>query len=155
MHEHFDLDASALSAGGVVIANSNWDTAQDQGFVVKKVRAAMSYHGLTTTEGPVTVGGWMGLSTAEVKEALDANPQSSFDKPAAEHANRAAWSLWHIPGSTGTANVEPMPFREVYWPYKEKLEENSMGFWLQNVDGSAVTIEVDIDVDWFGTWSRD
>ncbi len=155
MHEHFDLDASALTAGSVVIANSNWDTAQDQGFIVKKVRAACSYHGKITTEGPAVVGGWMGLSTAEVKEALDANPQSSFDKPGTERGNRAVWPLWQIPGATELSNQEIVPFREIYWPYKQKVEENSMGFYLQNVDGSNVTVEADIDVAWFGVWTRD
>ncbi len=156
IHDTVTLNVSSLSAGGVVLGATKIDAAQSNGFRVKRVRAALAYEQKTADLGPIVIGFSRNLTSTEVKEALDADPQGNNDIPETEQGNRAVWPEWLVPASGSTDNREHVKFEDIYWPYKEADEDSQFSAWAHNIDGATITAGlIVIQIVWYGDWMRD
>ncbi len=156
IHDTVTVSLSTLAAGGVVLGAIKIDASQQNGFRVKKVRAAVSYEQKDTVKGPIVVGfAASSLTLTEVKECLDADPQGPDDIPAADQANRKVWPVWMMPAATELDNRNIREMVEIYWPYKEVAENVPFQAWAQNIDGSAVSALIVIQMAFYGIWLRD
>jgi len=157
IHENINVGISGLTAGSIQSAGSRIDALQENGFMIRRVRGAMTWFDKTTTLGPMIVGAFTGsLTSTEIKEAVDADPQGAKDTPATERANRKLWPIWLVPAGIALNSEEQSKYEDIYWPYREKEEGESMGVYVQNIDGTTITAAtVTVAMVFFGEWTRD
>ncbi len=97
----------------------------------------------------------MGMDVTEIKEALEADPQSEFDPGESEKANRRLIQWGVIPKDGTETLAQSQDLRAQHWKtYSWKLlEEESLTYWVFNYSGSAMTSGM--NVRFTGTWKFD
>ncbi len=121
------------------------DGATEQGFKLKKCKAAMSWSGKTDGDGGILVGIHRGLTAAEVAEFYEANPQFFKDPSDSEEGNRAVFPVWFIPeqgtDQWGTTNHNSL--NEKLWNIKvptwEFIEGRSLSWHAFNCGTGTLT----------------
>ncbi len=126
------------------------DGARDQGVKLLKLKAAISLRNKTAGEGPITVGIAIGVSAAEIAEAIVADPQGISDDPALQRSQRRVFPIWYFGKEVAnTADLSEGPVKkleDVDIPWK-MIEEGLNMFWYAfNHDSSDLTTGTSIDI---------
>ncbi len=147
----------SISASDVQLQATIIDGSREQGIRISKLKTCLSYEALETLIGPVVVGLSVGLSAAEVEEALEADPQGMQDTPAMEQTDRKVFPIYMIPARTEVNNRNIQKFETIEdWPFREIDEGNSLDMWAFNIDGSALTAGIiTLGMVLTGEWLRD
>ena len=138
-HSIVELGLGALATLGVASANLPIDNARENGTRLKKWNYAITWKDKTSLEGPIRWGFARGLTSTEIKEALDADPSGLIDIPATEQANRDVIPMGVIPAGVAVASEEQQIMRSARFPWKETPEGTGLQLWAQNIDGSTLT----------------
>ncbi len=152
------IGLGTLGAGLVLKTATKVDATRENGIRIQKLMAAMTFAGKTATEGPIIVGLCStDLSTTEIAEAIDADPQKPDDTPASEQVMRQVMPIWVI-GTNDTASLAgPYRYEEIPYPWKEVAEGDGLTWFAMNEDGSALTTGMTIEIQGFlvGEWLND
>ncbi len=157
IHEDVELGVGTLAANTAKKASSTAiKSSNENGFKISKMKYAAHWDGRTDGEGPVLFGISIGLTDAEITEAILAKPTHRMDEPDTERANRRVFPLewWPIDGVESRAqNMNPL--RSVRIPWKEIPENVNLDWWV--ISDSALTsgMVVDIRGVYVGEWMRD
>lgn len=153
-HERVVLTLGTLASLDALAVTGLQDGSRSQGFRYLKSEYIIGVAGMTTDDGPVVVGvGGPGLSTAEIEEAIEADPQSSHDAPAGEQAMRPVWKIGAAVGDGMLNNGLPIIVNQ-RWSYPE---DATMAFFAYNSSGAALTTGTVITmmIKHYGVWLRD
>ncbi len=152
------IGLGALGAGLVLKTATKVDASRENGIRIQKLMCAMTFSGKTAAEGPIVVGlASTDLSTTEIKECIDADPQKPDDTPASEQVMRQVMPIWVI-GKTETASQNsPYRYEEIPYPWKEVAEGDGLAWFAMNEDGSALTTGTEIEIQGvlIGEWLND
>ncbi len=127
-----------------------------QGMRIKRFKFGMEISGKTDGEGPILVGAAVGLTAAEIEEALEADPQGSNDTDARDKANRKVFPLMMIP-RINIIPSGPVPLIDVPWPFKTIPEGVGLVIWAYNMSSGALTTGTTIQtwMTFVTEWLRD
>ncbi len=153
-----DLEATlgALAANSASLTTI-LDPTNESGFKIEKIKAAVTYRGKTADEGPLSWGFEQGLTGAQVKETLEANPTSLLDNEAAERSNRKVYPQGIIPHHA----VDPSGDEQKVWDIRDfpKVipEGDFLSFYVHNHHNSALTTGMAVQLIGliYGEWMRD
>ncbi len=137
-HHNPSLPLGSLGSQQVISVLMDIDESRENGVMIKQFKASVDIRDKTVNEGPIRVGFSVGLSDAEIKEALDADPQGANDVPATEQANRKVFPVWTIPSGLVSSN-EIQVLADIHFPWKEIDEGTAVTIWAQNCDSSTLT----------------
>ncbi len=158
LQESLSFSVGALTAPAVSLLVTKIDAAREQGCVIKKMKAAYSWSGKTAAEGPVLFGYSVGLSAAEILEALQADPQHIEDTPATEEANRKVFPVLYIAKNADEKTQSnsmvklatvPIPWRDI----PEGVEFNGWAFAFD--DNLTAGLIIQMHHVYVTEWSRD
>ncbi len=157
IHEDVEMGVGTLAANTAKTQSStSLKSSNENGFKISKFKYAARYNGKTDGEGPVLFGASVGLTAAEVTEAIVAKPTHRMDEPATERGNRRVYPLewWPIDGDE-SSRIGSQTMRTVRFPWKEIPENVNLDFWV--ISDSALTsgMVVDIRGTYVGEWMRD
>ncbi len=148
---HDTIAVGALATLSVATAALNIDGNRLQGVRLKQFKYAPSISAKTNTEGPLIIGLSVGLSAAEIAEALLADPQGIMDEPAGERGNRRVFPLFTVgrnQNASGDAGTQINAYRNVRFPWKEIPEGVNMFWFAMNLDTSTLTTGMLVDMNW-------
>ncbi len=151
------ITLSTLAALTGILGASRIDAAREQGFRVMKTEYVGSIVGRTNGEGPVMLAVGFNLSLAEMEEAIEADPQSSFDTPANEQVMRPVFILGIFdPLAASPAILNNGIPKTVNFKWSAP-EGGSMNWMAYNTSGSALTTGsvVRVVAKHFGVWLKD
>ncbi len=149
-YDDVTINLSTLAAGAAIKGNLKIDASREQGIRMQKMKAAMSWNGLTDAEGPLMVGLCNSdLSPTEIAECIAADPQKELDTPATEQVMREVFPIWFIGLFTTTKEppvheVDAGMLREIRYPWKEVIEGNGLSWFVMNLGGGALTTGVGV-----------
>ncbi len=153
------ITLGTLAAQTTINAATQIDNARLQGMRIKKMKGAFRLINLTQNDGPILYGFTTGLSTAEVTEALLADPQSVDDVPAVERGNRKVFPIGILSNGAETTPVleQPLMWRRIRFPWPEIPESQDLAFFAFNLDTSALTTGATLRFDGVvvGDWLDD
>ncbi len=152
------LVVGALQAGAVAAQATKMDAAREQGFRMQKLKAAMSFNGKTSDEGPIVVGLCStDLSTTEIAEVFASDPQKPDDVPASEQVMREVFPIWHIAFAVNAPQESTTPYRNVAYPWKETREGDGLKWFAINLGPAILTTGtlVQISSVCIGEWLLD
>ncbi len=157
VYDDVTITLGTLGSKTVIHGTSKIDSARTNGFRVMKGDYWMDYIGKTATEGPIVLGYNIGLSTAEVAEAIVDDPQSSTADKNAGETMRPVWPLELVPLTHATIGVGVSALKGTFNPKWSVPEGQSSNWFAFNMDGGALTtgMSVRIFCKWFGVWLRD
>ncbi len=141
-HQTVEMDLATLAAGAAVAIALNIDGAREHGIQIEKFRGIVDYENKPATLGPLLFGLCENnLTTAEIAEALTADPQDEDDIPASEQSIRKVYPMGIIPkgGIEDGPDSSVKYYRNIAYPWKRIQEGEGIKFWVQNLDGSALT----------------
>ncbi len=93
-------------------------------------------------QGPLQYGLVKGpITVAEIAECLGADPQGENDVPDNEQANRRVVPYGVISQIAATGDEEPVVLRTLSWPWRTFAENETLVFWVKNIDGAAFTVD--------------
>ncbi len=161
-HGHEGVSVGALADNGVVSASIAIDASRTQGVRLRQFKAAFDWFGKTTDQGPLLVGLSTDLSTTEISECLQADPQHINDVPSTEEANRKVFPLF-IVGAESTAGNYPghsdeaSSLIDMNFPWREITEGQGIQFWVQNLSGGTLTTGMTLFMIWTAVqdWLKD
>ncbi len=140
IHDVQVLQLSTLAAGSVLTANTKLDAARGQGFKLDKLQLGVTWKDHVAQEGPLQFGLARGpITAAEIAECLNADPQGENDIPAAEQANRRVVPYGLIEAGLNAVPANVPWFRSIRFPWKQFAENETLQFWVKNIDGAALT----------------
>ncbi len=157
LHEDVELGVGTLAANTAILQSSSAiDSGNENGFRISKFKYAARYNGKTDGEGPVWFGVSVGLTAAEVTEAILAKPTHRMDEPATERANRRVFPLewWPIDGDE-SSRIGSQTMRSVRFPWKEIPENVNLDFWVMSDSALTSGMVVDVRGTYVGEWMRD
>ncbi len=158
-HEQVSIDVSGLTSNNVVGDVTKIDGARENGVRIKQIKYAARWQQFTTNEGGVQIGLSVGngITDAEVKEALTADPQSSDDIPDGEQSLRKVFPLFMVPDAVAVGGDDMMQFRAIdRWPFKDIEEGEALKTYAFNTSGSTLTSGlIKLDMVITGEWLRD
>jgi len=130
-----------LASGATLNAATQIDGSRLQGALVKKLKGNWRITNLANDQGPILFGFTTGLSTAEVTEALLADPQSTDDVPANERGNRKVFPVGMFTADTNAAPVtnNPLMWRRFRFPWPRFPESQDMAIFAHNLGGGTLT----------------
>ncbi len=151
-----------LASKGVVAGSSLIDNNREQGSKLRRCKAYMEFRSKTANEGPLIVGlTGLNYTTAEIAEALTADPQKHEDPTESDHANRKVFPVWVIPhiatGMSPTPNHPDTLLTDIQVPSWVVDEGELVRWFVFNADTSAVTtgILIIIVAQWVAEWLHD
>ncbi len=158
LHEDVEIGVGTLAANTAIkVASRAIVGTNEQGFRISKMKYGVVYNGKTDGEGPVLFGASIGLTAAEITEALLAAPNHYMDEPDTERANRRVFPLewWPIDGTESSRVAAKFSLTKVSWPWKEIPEGINFDWWV--ISDSALTSGMIVDVRgvFTGEWMRD
>ncbi len=124
--------------------------------MVKKLKGGMSYTKTLNEDTTTIVGLSLGLSAAEIEEALEADPQGIEDVPAVDSANRKVWPIWILAANAEDDAQQIQRYDDIPVLFRERPEGSSFVWFAYNA--SLVTITagaVTITASWVFDWMRD
>ncbi len=162
-YEHdLSFALGALAANTALKGATKIDSSRLNGFRVAKVRLAATIRGKTTDEGPILWGLSANMSAAEIKAAIEADPQ---DSTADNSKGEGAWltflgQITHgsvegpLTGGIGPDVSAPVMDVKVNWSV---LEGKDFSLFAYNMDSGALTTGATIAavLEIFGVWLRD
>ncbi len=130
---------STLASAAAIIVNTQIDSSREQGVRLKKMWMPMpSWFGKTAGEGPILYGLCWELTSIELAEALNSDPQGEDDTVEVEEAGRKVIVLGSIPAG-GTADVNPSLYERVSIPWKDVPEGSTLKFFVFNASFAALS----------------
>lgn len=120
-----------------------------------------TYNDWKIESGPVMFGLAVGLSAAEIEEALEADPQQFMDPAESEKANRPVWVLGMVTRrSSVTEDSGMIPTTGVFETINLKwsvIEGRDLYFWCYNIGPDALTTgsQLRLNCKHYGVWLRD
>lgn len=155
--DDINLTLGTLNTDTAIQVASKIDNAREQGFRVLKTEYFVTVSGKTNDEGPIVVGLAHNLSTTEIEEAIQADPQGSkaLHRPENEQATRPVWPLKMIPATVVGQEDHIVGKDEVKlnWscPEGTTLQWFAYNFSTQLTTGTIVHIFA----KHFGVWLKD
>ncbi len=155
LHGTIVSTVASLAAAGVQSIVTKIDAARERGFRVLKIEGHIAIK--NPVEDEFVVFGLAGpnFTAAEVKEALDADPQSPNDTPAQEQVMRPVWPLAMLTGTNGQNSPLEKFTVNPRWSYPEG---SFMSFYAFNPDDDALSAgSQQLVGSWkaFGVWLND
>ncbi len=165
--QDIQLALSTLGAGTALKAATKIDSARLNGFRIAKVNIAATLRNKTASEGPIVWGLQCNMSAAEIKAALEADPQDSTaddDKGDGQWlkilgfvgvtATDAPLTSDAGPGATAVSLAARMMEVKVNWSV---IEGKDFSLFAFNIGSGALTTGTIIDaiMEIFGVWLRD
>lgn len=164
IYEHTTHTTGAVPAGDTTTINSVIDSAKTEGFRITKIEGTIGVVDVTGgSEGnPYTLYyHQLGISAAEVEEALEADPSSSQDVPNVEKAKRFI-HMWPgaAPGTGGLFRNADGGFFFSVTPKGGGIslrEGTGMGWTVANPAGGATLPSATwtFNLKYYGVWLRD
>ncbi len=159
----YDVQASgalgSLAALDMATVNSKIDGSRERGFRITKTMYDVDIYGYDGTEdGPVAFGLAVGMTAAEIEEAIEADPQSPNDVAAEERVGRAVFPLGVIPRSGPSTPSNQHEMRElkttsINWSVPEG---SGLVWWFYNYGGALGAGNLaSIFAKHFGVWLND
>lgn len=145
------IAAASLASLDVAGGASKLDDTCRQGFRILKTVGDIFCKSLAVGE-TLIYGLAVGLTAAEVEEALESDPQAPDDPPASEQSMRAVFPIGSLHGGDKIGDHFEFNLR---WSVKEG---NSLLWWIYNPDNdplSAASQDVIIFAKHFGVWLND
>ncbi len=167
--QQFDHDRSlalgTLGANTAILSNTLIDSGRENGFRVTHSKFHFSMTAKTTTEGPIMVGCSVALTAAEIKAAIEADPQRSNAEDS-RPPNTYIKTLFlmgvgqqEFPGSGGSGmgfmkGGIDVSYGKNGWSVPEG---SGLAVWAYNMDSGALTTGCIIHwfAEHFGVWLRD
>jgi len=150
------ISPGTLGSSTALAAVTRIDSSLKQGFRVAKASFTGVFSGKTTAEGPVQFGYEIGMSAAEIKAYLEADPQKDQD----DHFIRKGQYIKTL-GVIGLADTAGALFGGIgrHWedsPQWSISEDGFLSIWAYNW-GAALTSGLSIDMNMCinGVWFRD
>ncbi len=160
-YDNVIIALSTLAAGAVLTSPLKIDGARENGIRLQKMKAQMSFRGLTDGEGPVVIGlATTDPSVTEIAEVFTADPQKPEDIPASEQVMRKIFPIWMI----GKAELNSVTrgvkneYTEIQFPWKNIEEGTGLKWFAVNLDASATLTTggvIEIVSVTIGTWLDD
>ncbi len=155
--DNLEIAVASLAANTGILGASKIDNSREQGF--RSIMQEGNIKGVAFAEdnGPILVGyANSALSLSEIEETLEADPQSSFDKPAGEQVSRKLSFLGYLSGPAAGADVS----KDFVTKHRESFPEGtSITYFVYNTDtATAITANsqtVKIHIKHVGVWLRD
>ncbi len=155
VHDGIVIELLTLAANSVLTGNSTIDSVRAEGFRVLKTEYWIGINGKADGEGPITCGMSVGLSAAEIAEAILANPQKRGDRAEHEQSSRPVWPLISF-GVNNAQQINDGMWRSknIGWSIQET---EGLQFYAFNSDNSALTTgtKIFIEAKHFGVWLKD
>ncbi len=141
-NELISLNAGALASNTAVSANTKIDGSRLQGCLLDKMRYLPEIIGKTADQGPLMWGISVGLTVAEIAEAVIADPQHHGETPEWEQITRKVMPVGWIGFQTTDRPAQPdddtKSFRSKRVPPWNIFEGEGVNIWLFNW-GSTLT----------------
>ncbi len=156
IHDHIESSVGAIAANAAVIIGTAIASGNEEGFRISKLKYAFNYRIKTDGEGPFTLGLSVGLTAAEVAEAMNARPSHSMDEPATERANRRVFPLrFFAVDGTETFRSDSSFLSNVRIPWKDIPEHVNLNWFIFANNALSTGMLVDIHMTLVGEWLRD
>ncbi len=148
---------ATLGSGEFLLAPTKVDANREQGTTIQRVNYSVVREGGAITDGPILFGLCTQLTTAELAEWFDADPQFKGDPDVYDESHRHAKILgaydhsWAITGTTFGG-----PWRRGSFPWRI-IEGNELSWFWLNGDASALQTGINCRVvlEILGEWLRD
>ncbi len=160
VYSQIDFPIGALaSLDAIGLVDPKIDGSREQGFRLLKTQYWLEFVGLVDGEGPVLWGWSVGLTAAQIEEAIEADPQSVFDE-ANRDTNRPVFPIGMYntdPVATNTTTLNAQMFVGEFKPRWSIREGNFLSTWAYNVDAGALTSGAELRgiCKHFGVWLND
>ncbi len=157
LYDNVEIDISALAAITGVIATSKIDGSRGMGFRTLMQEGSLEYESAALVGGPVLVGmAGPSLSLTEIEEAIEADPQSSVDRPAVEQISRPIFILGFLQAVAKASVKSATTFRKKFqWSFPEGTQ---LTFFAYNTDlttAIGASTQIKIFCKHTGVWLRD
>ncbi len=116
------------------------DQSREQGIRVKDMWLHVGWNGKSTSEGPIVYGLGVDLiSVAELKIALEADPQGHGDTVEMQKTTMKVMVLGIIPEAAGNDVDQFSGMRKIRFPWKTIDEGSNLQTWVFNRGSGALT----------------
>ncbi len=157
LYDNVEIDISSLAAVTGKFAQGKIDASRLMGFRSLMQQGNIVYESSAIVGGPIMVGFTSaGLSLTELEEAIEADPQSSIDKPAIEQTARPFFVLGFLEAVAKASVSSIRSFSKKFkWSYPES---SSLEYFAYNTDLSTAigaSTQIKIFCKHVGVWLRD
>ncbi len=142
----YDIDEAvtemaSLAGLDAAVIDSKIDGSRKRGFRITKTEWYFEATGLHALAGPILFGWAVGLTAAEIEEALEADPQDPNNASATERVQRPVFPLGVIPraqntseSSVETPRIKPLMTMNPNWSIPEDV---GFTWWIYNLGGAT------------------
>ncbi len=154
---HNAIALGTLGAKSSITDGLPIDGSRLQGIRIKKLMYNAEFIDKSAANGPISWGLAVGLSAAEVAEAIEADPQGEMDVPATDQGNRRVFPIGTIGVDAVNSDVTPdsiKEYREIKFPWKKIPEGVGLFMFAHNhglgalTTGTLITAEFVFVYEW-------
>ncbi len=153
--DNIEFNTSNLAAATSLLVASRIDSSRANGFRTVSQRGVVTWKDADGSQGPIMVGMVNdAMSTTELEEAIENDPQSSSDRPGIEHAERRYYLLGYL--HLGPASNDFFTFNVRH--RLSIIQGITLQFFVYNTDLSTAldaANSVQILCEHLGVWLRD
>ncbi len=155
--DEVSIEPGTLQPRTAMRATSKIDAGRLQGFRVLRTEYFIVLRGVVIAFDNILVGLAADLSIAEIKEAIEADPQRSNDPNLSEQAKRPLWPLELMGAASVTlnGNLYAKGVHKLGWSIPEGVSLFWFVFNMDDIDQLTTGLNIQIIAKHFGVWLKD